>query len=178
MNGVARVCRMANDWHQVANRRQQHKRKTDGTGIRDRGSQHGNVDKMSTPFYVTNLPKDIKTNELWNKCAILGTVVDVYIAQKLSKMGRRFAFVLFIKVRNTNDLEARLCDMWFGNYHIFASIARFPKKDNTQSIPQPDNVRNTSRNVTHASQMAAKSYATAVTGDKMAKQLHKRLYIL
>ncbi|KAL4579625.1 hypothetical protein LXL04_015779 [Taraxacum kok-saghyz] len=111
---------MANDWHQAPNRRQQHRRKTDGAGIRDRGSQHGNV-------------------------------------------------------HNTNDLDARLCDIWFGNYHIFASIARFPKKDNTQSIPQPDNVRNTSRNATHASQMAAKSYATAVTGDKMAKPVPQKV---
>ncbi|GJX99835.1 hypothetical protein Tco_0356854 [Tanacetum coccineum] len=34
---------------------------------------------------------------LWEKCQVYGTVVDVFIPNKLSKAGKRFAFVRFIK---------------------------------------------------------------------------------
>lgn len=46
-----------------------------------------------------------------------------YVVNKRSQMGRRFGFVRFINVCDDRDLEKCLCEMWFGNYDIFASVA-------------------------------------------------------
>ncbi|KAL4573741.1 hypothetical protein LXL04_020558 [Taraxacum kok-saghyz] len=142
-------------------------------GRRDRGSQHDAVERMSISFYITNLPKDIKTNELWNRCAAFGTVVDVYIAQKLSKMGRRFGFVRFIKVHNSKDLESPLCDMWFGNYHVFASIARFPKKDNV--IIKHDPPHKPIAKETQGGNKVNRSYAKVVNGEKIVNSAPEKV---
>ncbi|CAH1449455.1 unnamed protein product [Lactuca virosa] len=55
------------------------------------------VDSVSTPFYVTNFPPDADVKSLWDVRDKVGKVVDVYVAQKLSKIGKRFAFVHFLK---------------------------------------------------------------------------------
>ncbi|CAH1413153.1 unnamed protein product [Lactuca virosa] len=44
------------------------------------------IEKVSSPFYVTNFPVHLGVKELWDACAKVGTVVDVYIAKKLSKL--------------------------------------------------------------------------------------------
>ncbi|GKA14632.1 RNA-directed DNA polymerase, eukaryota [Tanacetum coccineum] len=41
----------------------------------------------------------VNSRNLWNKCSVYGTVIDVFISNKKSKAGKRFAFVHFIKVR-------------------------------------------------------------------------------
>ncbi|CAH1414046.1 unnamed protein product [Lactuca virosa] len=92
-------------------------------------SKFDDVNRISVSFYVTNLPSDLHPRDLWKRCENLGTVVDTYIARKRSKMGRRFGFVRFIKVINSQELERRFCEIWFGNYHVFASLARFKRND-------------------------------------------------
>ncbi|PWA95044.1 hypothetical protein CTI12_AA053730 [Artemisia annua] len=97
------------EWQEVRRNRENY---------RDRRSteKHEAIDKVSVSYYITNLPKDIQPREIWNWCTSIGTIVDVYVAQKLSKMGRRFGFVRFIKVKDTREVEKRLCDIWLGNY--------------------------------------------------------------
>ncbi|KAL4568860.1 hypothetical protein LXL04_024477 [Taraxacum kok-saghyz] len=154
---------MVNDWQQVRRKHNQYQRSNDDGEIRVRGSG-----ESSLSFYVTNLPKDIKTNELWNWCATLGTVVDVYIAQKLSKMGRRFGFVRFIK---NLKLDYVTC-MWFGNYHVFASIARFPKKDRViANEPVNKKVGTQSK----AGVTTGRSYAKAVSGENPPITVPKKI---
>ncbi|KAL4591448.1 hypothetical protein LXL04_004414 [Taraxacum kok-saghyz] len=163
---------MVNDWL-FTRRRQQHRRRDDGVGIRDRGSQHDAVERMSISSYVTNLPKDIKTNELWNRCTMLGTVIDVHIAHKLSKMERRFGIVRFIKVRNSKDLESRLCEIWFGNYHIFVSISQFPKKENY--VREKETGRKASGKEVNVGSKVGRSNAKAITGEKSVKPIQAKV---
>nr|GEZ77667.1 hypothetical protein [Tanacetum cinerariifolium] len=65
-------------------------------------------------------------------CNDHGTVVDVFIPNKKSKVGKRFAFVRFIKVINLDRLIENLNTIWIGRFHLFANSVRFerPKKPN------------------------------------------------
>nr|GEY26393.1 RNA-directed DNA polymerase, eukaryota, nucleotide-binding alpha-beta plait domain protein [Tanacetum cinerariifolium] len=70
--------------------------------------------------------------DLWKVCNDYGTVEDVFIPNKISKVGKRFAFVRFIKVINLDHLIENLITIWIGRFHIFANPVRFerPKKPN------------------------------------------------
>nr|GEV38034.1 RNA-directed DNA polymerase, eukaryota [Tanacetum cinerariifolium] len=70
-------------------------------------------------------PKD-----LWKVCNDYGIVVDVFIPNKKSKVGKHFAFVRFIKVINLDCLIENLNTIWIGRFHLFANFVRFerPKK--------------------------------------------------
>nr|GEZ85850.1 RNA-directed DNA polymerase, eukaryota [Tanacetum cinerariifolium] len=57
------------------------------------------IQKISHSIYVTNFPDTVNSRDLWKACSVYDTVVDVFIPFKLSKAGKRFAFVRFIKVR-------------------------------------------------------------------------------
>ncbi|PWA77401.1 DUF4283 domain protein [Artemisia annua] len=79
---------------------------------------------ITATTYVTNFPTSLGTKELWDLCDRCGSVADVYIARKLSKNGRRFAFVRFLKVKNKESLIDDLNKIWIGSYHLFAAMAR------------------------------------------------------
>lgn len=91
-------------------------------GSRSRSAPINNrmVDNLSSSFYVTNFLSIADVKSLWDVCAKIGTVADVYMARKLSKLGKRVAFVRFIKVSNDHLLERRLREIWMGSYHLFA----------------------------------------------------------
>ncbi|GKE29296.1 RNA-directed DNA polymerase, eukaryota, nucleotide-binding alpha-beta plait domain protein, partial [Tanacetum coccineum] len=77
--------------------------------------------KISHSVFVTNFPDYVNSRDLWNKCSVYGTVIDVFIPNKKSKAGKRFAFVRFIKVFNLDRLVKNLCTIWIGSYHLFAN---------------------------------------------------------
>lgn len=54
---------------------------------------HRRIESISTPFFVTNFHPKANIKTLWEACDKVGQVVDVYVARKLSKLGKRFAFV-------------------------------------------------------------------------------------
>nr|GEZ33841.1 clathrin heavy chain 1 [Tanacetum cinerariifolium] len=53
--------------------------------------------------------------------SVNGTVVNVFIPLKKSKVGKRFAFVRFVKVHNLVRLVENLCTIWIGRHHLFAN---------------------------------------------------------
>ncbi|CAI9269548.1 unnamed protein product [Lactuca saligna] len=122
------------------------------------------IEKVSSPFYVTNFPVDFGVKELWDACVKVGIVVDVYIAKKLSKLGKHFAFVRFIKVSDEKLLESKIRDIWLGSYHLFASVARFQQELDYTGL---------SNSHVHGDQVVSKlngqglgSYVTVVMGGK------------
>ncbi|GJU06928.1 RNA-directed DNA polymerase, eukaryota [Tanacetum coccineum] len=68
------------------------------------------------------------TKDLYHLCDRHAKGVDVYIARKLSKIGKRFGFVRFIEMENQQKLLEDLNQIWIGSYKLFASMARFEKK--------------------------------------------------
>nr|GEZ53092.1 RNA-directed DNA polymerase, eukaryota, nucleotide-binding alpha-beta plait domain protein [Tanacetum cinerariifolium] len=88
-------------------------------------------------------------------CQTYGTVVDVFILNHMSKAGKRFAFVRFIKVDNVERLVGNLCTLWIGRKHLQVNVARFERV----SIP--------SKRVPHKSNHVAHtptSFVSAVKG--------------
>ncbi|GJW76393.1 RNA-directed DNA polymerase, eukaryota [Tanacetum coccineum] len=105
------------------------------------------------------------SKDLWRLCEKQGTVTDVYIARKLSKIGRRFAFVRYLKVKNSGSLMEALNKIWIGSYHLFAAMARFDRKPTVthKSTPKfPNNQHKTASFSSHAN--PNRSYATDLNG--------------
>lgn len=90
------------------------------------------LDRMSMSFYITNFPQYVTNKDLWNECAAWGTVCDVFIANRLSKAGKRFAFVRFIKVSDANRLLSDLKSMWIAKYKLYVDVVRFNRSFNNR----------------------------------------------
>ena len=86
------------------------------------------IEVIATSIYITNFPPDWNAKLIWNKCLEFGVVVDVYISARLSKLGKKFAFVRFIRIGNVNRLVEEMSSKWYGSYHLYACVARFSRK--------------------------------------------------
>nr|GEZ22557.1 hypothetical protein [Tanacetum cinerariifolium] len=82
-------------------------------------------------------------------------VVDVFIPNRKSKVGKGFAFVRFIKVDNVDKLVGNLCTIWIGRFHLHANVARFERPLANSSRPPFKTTR-----VVHG----ASSFVSAVKG--------------
>ncbi|GJS65460.1 RNA-directed DNA polymerase, eukaryota [Tanacetum coccineum] len=77
--------------------------------------------------FISTFPDDCSSRDLWKVCNGYGTVVDVFIPNKRSKAGKRFAFVRFINVLNLDRLIENLKTIWIGRFHLSANTARFER---------------------------------------------------
>nr|GEU90340.1 RNA-directed DNA polymerase, eukaryota [Tanacetum cinerariifolium] len=91
--------------------------------------------RISKSVFVSNFPEGCTAKDLWKVCNDYGTVVDVFIPNKKSKVGKRFAFVRFIKVINLDRLIENFNTIWIGRFHLVANLVHFerPKKPNLSS---------------------------------------------
>lgn len=48
---------------------------------------------------------------MWHAGSRLGRVIDVFISGKKSRMGKRFRFVRFTEVHNSDRMIKKLCDV-------------------------------------------------------------------
>ncbi|GJS73049.1 RNA-directed DNA polymerase, eukaryota [Tanacetum coccineum] len=83
--------------------------------------------KISKSVFITNFSEECTSKDLWKVCNDYGTVIDVFIPNKRSKSGKRFAFVRFIKVSNLDRLVENLNTIWMGRFHLSANRARFDR---------------------------------------------------
>ncbi|CAH1453113.1 unnamed protein product [Lactuca virosa] len=95
---------------------------------------HRRIKSISTPFFVTNFPPEANVKTLWEACNKVGLVVDVYVARKLSKLGKQFTLVRFIKVKYDLLLERKLREIWMGSYHLFSYVARFNRDVSNKGV--------------------------------------------
>lgn len=72
-----------------------------------------NGDKVFILYFYMNFPPDVDSKKLWLICESYGHVSNVYIARKLSKLGKHFAFVRFIKVKDQKQLEVQYITFGF-----------------------------------------------------------------
>ncbi|GJX18637.1 nucleotide-binding alpha-beta plait domain-containing protein [Tanacetum coccineum] len=68
-------------------------------------SKEDDVQKISSSVFVTNFPEQFSAKDLWNTCKVYGHVVDTYIPDRRSKIGKRFGFVHFINVFDMERLR-------------------------------------------------------------------------
>ncbi|GJU30230.1 RNA-directed DNA polymerase, eukaryota, reverse transcriptase zinc-binding domain protein [Tanacetum coccineum] len=81
-----------------------------------------------------NFPNSLDAKNLWKEFQPFGLIVDVYIANKRSKQGKRFGFVRFLGVHNEVDFEKSRSNVWIGSYHVFVSVAKFQRNPKSDSI--------------------------------------------
>nr|GFB71963.1 RNA-directed DNA polymerase, eukaryota, nucleotide-binding alpha-beta plait domain protein [Tanacetum cinerariifolium] len=67
-------------------------------------SKFDQTSKISKSVFISNFPDDCTSRDLWKVCNDYGTVVDVFIPNKKSKAGKRFAFVRFIKYHGGSNM--------------------------------------------------------------------------
>ncbi|PWA45219.1 hypothetical protein CTI12_AA519540 [Artemisia annua] len=91
-------------------------------------------EKIASTFYITNFPNHIDARGLWKTCERYGRIVDSYIANKLSKMGKRFGFVRFMGIENEEMFAQSLANIWIGNHHIYAAVARFQRSQSQKGV--------------------------------------------
>jgi hypothetical protein len=93
------------------------------------------LDRITTSFFFTNFPVEVKTMELWGLFNKFGKVGEVYIPNKLDKKGHRFGFVKFKEVTNTKALESRLDNVWWESYKLRINLSRFNRGAKEASYP-------------------------------------------
>nr|GEV24220.1 RNA-directed DNA polymerase, eukaryota, reverse transcriptase zinc-binding domain protein [Tanacetum cinerariifolium] len=102
-------------------------------------SNHEDVQKISLSVFVTNFLENYGAKDLWNTCKIYEKLVDAYIPNRISKAGKRFGFVRFIKVLDVDRLVNNLCTLWVGRYKLHANVAKFQRDPvNKHSTPHND----------------------------------------
>nr|GEU76535.1 RNA-directed DNA polymerase, eukaryota [Tanacetum cinerariifolium] len=147
-------------------------------------SNHNNLQDVTETMFITNFPTSFGSKDLWKTCNEHGSVADVYIALKLSIIGRRFAFVRFLKVKNTESLLVDLNKIWIGSYHLFAAMTRFDRKpkDSSKPLPKPNHTNNQPKHAFQSSHVNPnRSYATALNGkispNQVPKEILKSVYV-
>nr|GEU32881.1 RNA-directed DNA polymerase, eukaryota [Tanacetum cinerariifolium] len=141
------------------------------------GSQRSNQDDVKKIFmsvFVTNFPENHATKDVWNTCKIYGQVVDAYIPNRRSKAGKRFGFVIFIKVFDVDRLVNNLCTLWVGRYKLHANVAKFQRDPvNKHSFPHNDTgmERNNTGGNVDGVKGAANLYAHVVKGNYYPKEV-------
>ncbi|GJW59204.1 nucleotide-binding alpha-beta plait domain-containing protein [Tanacetum coccineum] len=108
-------------------------------------SKEDDVQKISSSVFVTNFPEQFSAKDLWNTCKVYGHVVDTYIPDRRSKIGKRFGFVRFINVFDMERLVNNLCTVWIGKLKLHANVARYQRdsgKNNYQRLNKGTNVSN------------------------------------
>nr|GEY74270.1 RNA-directed DNA polymerase, eukaryota [Tanacetum cinerariifolium] len=117
---------------------------------RDFRSKEDIVVRISKSVFVTNFPDNFGTRDLWNICQTYGKVVDVFIPNRKSKTGKRYAFVRFIKVDDMDRLIGNLYTLWVGRFHLHANAVRYERP--SKPIPPTNNLSSYSpkHNVSYA----------------------------
>nr|GEV68624.1 hypothetical protein [Tanacetum cinerariifolium] len=120
-------------------------------------SKEDHIIRISKSVFASNFSDSFRSCDLWKLCEPYGKVVGVFIHNRKSKDGKRFAFVRFIKVGDFERLIGNLCTLWVGRFHLHANAARYERPINSAlsvRIPPP-----------HNSKLSG-SYVAAVNGSK------------
>ncbi|KAJ0764965.1 putative RNA recognition motif domain, nucleotide-binding alpha-beta plait domain superfamily [Helianthus annuus] len=78
-----------------------------------------------TKFYVTNIPDNCSGANLAREVRNFGEIFDIYVARKRDKVGRRFAFVSLLDVKDRREMEKVLSSIRLGEYKLKVNVARF-----------------------------------------------------
>lgn len=133
------------------------------------------LNQRISSFYITEFSDETKESDLWKALIKKGKVVDVYIAKKRNKVGKRFGFARFLDVKDIKYFLRSVRDIEVNGCRVIISIARFEKKSKPYAAgafkfeePRP-NLKTSHRNVWN---MEQRSFADVVGGKKPAKIIH------
>ncbi|KAK2377208.1 zinc finger BED domain-containing protein RICESLEEPER [Trifolium repens] len=78
-------------------------------------------------FYFTNFPAQLSIFYLRKGFEVCGMLEDVYVAKKRNRNGEPYGFVKFSNVRDVSKMTKALNAVWFGQFRVRASIAKFDR---------------------------------------------------
>jgi hypothetical protein len=78
-------------------------------------------------FYFTNFPTQLSIFYLRKGFEVCGMLEDVYVAKKRNRNGEPYGFVKFSNVRDVSKMTKALNAVWFGQFRVRASIAKFDR---------------------------------------------------
>ncbi|GJU89658.1 nucleotide-binding alpha-beta plait domain-containing protein [Tanacetum coccineum] len=95
-----------------------------------RGAEFNRVLKSKGSWYLffTRFPEAWGSKELWTLFKKHGRVVDVYLANKRTRVGTRFGFVRFMQDDNPHDLEKKLNDICIGHQKLVINLVKYNKR--------------------------------------------------
>nr|GEW77003.1 hypothetical protein [Tanacetum cinerariifolium] len=73
--------------------------------------------------------ESLDAKSLWKEFQPFGRIVDAFIANNRSKIGKHF--VRFLGVRNGEEFVNALSNIWIGSYHVYVSTAKFQRQAKT-----------------------------------------------
>ncbi|KAK9070748.1 hypothetical protein SSX86_011150 [Deinandra increscens subsp. villosa] len=122
-----------NDWKTVSYRKNRYRSKTPVRRYVSREKtadrRWDESDKWSTSVFVTNFPAATTKKGLYDRCSGERKVLDVFLSEKPSTMGKRYAFVRFSKGVDISNAIYKIRNMWIGSFRLFADITRFKRGD-------------------------------------------------
>nr|GEZ38905.1 nucleotide-binding alpha-beta plait domain-containing protein [Tanacetum cinerariifolium] len=83
--------------------------------------------KKVVNFFITNFQVSSCKTSLHDLFVECGEILDVYIARKLSKVGKRFGFARFSHAGDVQGLENQLNGITIGSFKLIANIAKFER---------------------------------------------------
>nr|GEZ36180.1 hypothetical protein [Tanacetum cinerariifolium] len=138
---MARSNSYHNGWTWIFGKNKHHQTKPiDNPYVKD-------VEKIATSFFVTNFSNSLDAKNLWKEFQPFGRIVDAFIANKRSKQGKRFGFVIFLGIHE-EVFPKSLSNVWIGSYHVFVSVTKFQRNPikphaSTQQLPKASHDRPT-----------------------------------
>ncbi|KAL4555498.1 hypothetical protein LXL04_038119 [Taraxacum kok-saghyz] len=152
-----------------------------GIGSSNSKSNQDYLAGVTTTVYVANFPSHLSEKELWRICGTAGVVVDVFIGRNRNKRGQMFAFVRFIKVKDSKILVSDLCNIRIGTLNLHANVLKHPRKavsfsdgGNTASVkhPKPVTVSKQASQFPKAS-VGKASYASVLSKEEQVRVKHQ-----
>ncbi|XP_058755792.1 uncharacterized protein LOC131629006 [Vicia villosa] len=87
-----------------------------------------NVEGDVTSFYISEFPDNCRAEDLFGLFGCIGSSVEVAIAPRRNKLGKRFGFARFSDVVDARGLGVKLDNVTFEGKKIHANIPRFERQ--------------------------------------------------
>ncbi|KAL4575938.1 hypothetical protein LXL04_012025 [Taraxacum kok-saghyz] len=84
---------------------------------------------QETTYFVTNIPPEARKGDIRHAFEKLGKLSDVYMADKIGKNGKHYAFVRFREVNNTFDLEKKMDGTIIKGRRLEVNLAKHGRKE-------------------------------------------------
>ncbi|KAK9072008.1 hypothetical protein SSX86_008440 [Deinandra increscens subsp. villosa] len=118
-------------WEKVVNRKAKYRNSSPALAsavhAKHSADRWMDVDAWSSTVFVTNFPTGTTIKGLWDRCSAAGKVVDVFISEKLSSVGKKFGFVRFVKGVDISNVIYKIRNLWFGSFRLFADVSKFKR---------------------------------------------------
>ncbi|GJV39798.1 RNA-directed DNA polymerase, eukaryota [Tanacetum coccineum] len=134
----------------------------------------GRANQVTQSIFVTNFPSGTSAKQLWDICEQYGKVVDSFIPARVSKEGKKFAFVRFSKVKNIEVLIGNLNTVWIGKFKLRFNVARFQMGEKFDGVKNGEQKQPVRFNVPSSSTFS-RSFVAAVSNEARPCSLDKKM---